>query len=384
LLDRELIDAQGRLKLENVKRSRYPELNMNGKATYQSDVISFQLDQPGFTLDFPEMPNEQFGINLDLSQVIFDGGHSKSRRAYELASTAAALQQVQVDLHALKQQVTGIYFSTLMLQATRKNLSVALENLSARQKVLRSAVENGVAEEADLKVIQVEMMKTLQTISELDARRKGAVRALSVYMGQEIEETAFLEKPLLEMAGSDSLYRPELVYFQRSSELLEAGKKLQQVKRMPRLYAFGQAGVGMPGYNMLNDQVDSYYMVGAGVQWKIWDWNTVNREQQILSAQQQVVEHAKESFSIQVRAGIENELAQMAHYRNAMVLDDKMLQMRMEITAAAASKVDNGVISATEYLQVLNEEQLARIARTGHHIRMLQCMANVHLLKGTL
>lgn len=384
LLDRELIDVQGRLKLENVKRSRYPELNMNGKATYQSDVISFHLDQPGLTLDFPEMPNEQFGLNLDLSQVIFDGGHSKSRRAYELASTAVAMQQVQVDLHALKQQLTGIYFSTLMLQATRKNLSVALENLSAREKVLRSAVENGVAEEADLKVIQVEMMKTLQTISELDARRKGAVRALSVYMGQEIDETAFLEKPLLEMTGSDSLYRPELVYFKRSSELLEKGKKLQQVKRMPRLYAFGQAGVGMPGYNMLNDEVDSYYMVGAGVQWNIWDWHTVNREQQILSAQQQVVEHAKESFSIQVRAGIENELAQMAHYRNAMALDDKILQMRMEITAAAASKVDNGVISATEYLQVLNEEQLARIARTGHHIRMLQCMANVHLLKGTL
>ncbi len=384
LLDRELIDAQGKLKLENAKRTWYPGLELNGKATYQSDVISFQVDQPGFSFDFPEMPNEQFGLNLDLSQVLYDGGHSRSSRAYETASTAVALQQVQVDLHALKQQVTGIYFSTLMLQANRKNLVVALDNLTAREKVLQSAVENGVAEEADLKVIQVEMLKTLQSISELDARRKGALHALSVYMGQELNETALLEKPVLEMTGSDTLQRPELSYFRRSAELLDAGKELQQVKRRPRLVAFGQAGVGMPGYNMLNDQVDTYYMAGARVQWNIWDWNVVNRERQILEKQQQVLEHAQETFSIQVRAGIENELARMEHYRDAMALDDKMLQMRMEITAAAVSKVDNGVISTTEYLQVLNEEQLTRIARTGHHIRLLQSMANYHLLKGTL
>jgi len=245
-------------------------------------------------------------------------------------------------------------------------------------------VENGVAEESDLKVIQVEMLKTLQSISELDARRKGALRALSMYMGQDIHETTLLEQPVLEKNGADSLQRPELSYFRRSAELLDVGKELQQVKRRPRLFAFGQAGVGMPGYNMLNDQVDSYYMVGARVQWNIWDWNTVSREQQILEKQKQVLEHAQETFSIQVHAGIENELAQAEHYRNAMALDDKMLQMRMEITAAAASKVDNGVISATEYLQVLNEEQLARIARTGHHIRLLQSMANIHLLRGTL
>lgn len=384
LLDRELIDAQGKLKLENAKRTWYPGLELNGKATYQSDVISFQVDQPGFSFDFPEMPNEQFGLNLDLSQVLYDGGHSRSSRAYETASTAVALQQVQVDLHALKQQVTGIYFSALMLQANRKNLVVALDNLTAREKVLQSAVENGVAEEADLKVIQVEMLKTLQSISELDARRKGALHALSVYMGQELNETALLEKPVLEMTGSDTLQRPELSYFRRSAELLDAGKELQQVKRRPRLVAFGQAGVGMPGYNMLNDQVDTYYMAGARVQWNIWDWNVVNRERQILEKQQQVLEHAQETFSIQVRAGIENELARMEHYRDAMALDDKMLQMRMEITAAAVSKVDNGVISTTEYLQVLNEEQLTRIARTGHHIRLLQSMANYHLLKGTL
>jgi outer membrane protein TolC len=419
LLDRELIDAQGKLKLEKVKRGWYPELTFNGKATYQSDVISIQVDQPGLTLDFPEMPHEQFGLNLDLSQVIYDGGHAKSRRAYEMASTAVALQQVQVDLQALKQQVAGLYFSTLLLQANRDNFSIVLENLRARETVLLSAVENGIAEEADLQVIRVEILKTLQSVSELESRRIGALRALSVYMGQELDGEVFLDQPVLDMTGfvsdnsgsvsdnngsvsdtneskadnsgsvlelteSDQLYRPELTYLKLSSDLLDAGKQLHQAKRMPRLFAFGQAGVGMPGYNMLNDQVDSYYLVGAGVQWNIWDWNIADREQQVLEKQQQVLEHAQETFSIQVRAGLENELAQLEHYRQSLELDERMLEMRIGITAAAASKVDHGVISATEYLQVLNEEQLTRIARTAHQIRLLQSMANYHLLKGTL
>ena len=384
LLDEELIDAQGQMKLENAKRSWYPELTLNGKATYQSDVVSIQIDQPGLTLDFPDMPHEQFGLNMDISQVIYDGGRSKSQRAYEMASTAVAIQEVQVDLHALKQQVSGIYFSILMLQANSENMAIALENLHVREKVLRSAVENGVAEDADLKVIQVEIMKTEQSLSELDARRMGAVSALSVYMGADLDEAVILEEPQLELTRSDSLHRPELKYFRLSSELLDAGKELHQVKRLPKFFAFGQAGIGMPGYNMLNDQVDSYYMIGAGVQWNIWDWNVVNREQQILTKQQQVLEHSQETFSIQVQAGIERELAHMEHYRNALEMDDNMLQMRMEITETAASKVDHGVISATEYLQVLNEEKLARIARAGHHIRLLQSLANYHLLKGTL
>ena len=45
---------------------------------------------------------------------------------------------------------------------------------------------------------------------------------------------------------------------------MEAGKELVGKRRMPVLYAFGQTGYGKPGYNMLSDEWDFYYLVGAG------------------------------------------------------------------------------------------------------------------------
>ncbi|MDA3823237.1 MAG: hypothetical protein PF450_11605, partial [Bacteroidales bacterium] len=54
LKDKQLIDEEGSLKLDNIKTNWYPEMAINGKVTYQSDVVSLAIDIPG--IDIPEMP----------------------------------------------------------------------------------------------------------------------------------------------------------------------------------------------------------------------------------------------------------------------------------------------------------------------------------------
>jgi outer membrane protein TolC len=190
--------------------------------------------------------------------------------------------------------------------------------------------------------------------------------------------------PYLEFAVIDEIERPELQLFDLQSNIFEAGKALSSVKRMPQFFAYGQAGVGMPGYNMLSDQVDTYYLIGAGVQWNIWDWNSTKREKQILEKRKQQIAHSRESFSMNIQAGLERELENLEHYRNTISLDDKMLEMRIGITVNAASKLDNGIISASDYLQVLNEENRIRIGKSTHNLQMLKAIANYKILNGTL
>lgn len=384
LADRELIDRQGVLALENVQRNWYPELMLNGKATYQSDVVSIEIDQPGFSLDFPEMPHEQFGLNLDVRQNIYDGGFSKQKKKYEELSTTVSLKQVETDIYALKTRLSELYFSALLLQENRKNLEIALDNLRAREEVLASSVKNGVAEENDLKMIRVEILELRQSLSELEAGKEGLLGMIRIYTDMEPGTPVVLASPNIGVETGSELQRKELELLDLQSELIEAGKSLKSVQRMPKVFAFGQAGIGMPGYNLLNDQVSPYYMVGAGVQWKIWDWNVTSREKQIMESRQQVVAHSRETFSIQTNARIENELKKLAHYRDAVALDREMLELRREITRNASSKLDHGVINATEYLQVLNDENLARVKLTTDRIRLARTRAEYQMIKGNL
>ncbi|MEX0986381.1 MAG: TolC family protein [Bacteroidales bacterium] len=384
LKDKQMINEEGRLTIANVQRGLYPELTMNGRASYQSDVVTLSIDQPGFTLEFPEIPHSQFGLNLDIRQTLYDGGLTRHRKYYEQAVTEAAIKNVEIDLYAFREQVAEIFFNILLLQDRLTNLEIALVNLEARENVLQSAVDHGIAETTDLQVIRVEILKMRQQYSALNANRQGALEMLAVYLGEELNDNVILEIPSLESAIPEDLKRPELEWITLQSRVLEAGKELSDVKRRPRVFAFSQAGVGMPGYNMLNDQVDSYYMVGAGIQWKIWDWNNVRREKQMLQTKQQVLNHSMETFSMNIIAAMKSELRQEEHYRNSMEMDDKIVRMRVDITEKAASRLENGVISAVDYLQVLNEEHLARNQRSTHHLQLLKANINYRILTGTL
>ena len=74
-------------------------------------------------------------------------------KQFEAASSAADLQQVEVDLYGLKSKVNQFYFAILQLQENRKNLEIHMDNLDKRHAVMKAAIEQGTMLEADLKVI---------------------------------------------------------------------------------------------------------------------------------------------------------------------------------------------------------------------------------------
>ena len=96
--DLEVIQKMGEAKIDQAGSSWYPSLDLNGKLSYQSDVVEVTLTDPNIPVEFPQVPHDQYGLNLDISQNIYDGGLSKGKKSYEEALMAADLQQVEVDL----------------------------------------------------------------------------------------------------------------------------------------------------------------------------------------------------------------------------------------------------------------------------------------------
>jgi len=382
--DREFIRQIGDLKVDNTSTNWFPSLDLNGKLSYQSDVVTVALTDPAIPVAFPEVPHDQYGLNLDISQTLYDGGITKQKKNYELAAVAADLQQVEVDLYGLKAKVNQFYFAILVLQENRKNLEIHMDNLVKKHEVMKTAIEHGTMLETELKVMDVEILKVRQSMAEIDARKKAFLGALKVLCGDGIHEGIQLETPYLDPITSMQNSRPEHQWFDLKNASMEAGKELMSKKRMPVLYAFGQTGYGKPGYNMMSDGWDFYYMVGAGLKWKIWDWNSSKRDRQVIDQQQNMLLSQRASFDKEIESLKVQEEAKIEQFRNSMELEGEVLVLQEEISENAAVKLANGTITATEYITELNKESVARINLATHRLRLIQSIANYLNIQGNL
>jgi len=382
--DLDVIQEMGETKIDQAGSSWYPSLDLNGKLSYHSDVVEVTLTDPDIPVEFPQVPHDQYGLNLDIIQNIYDGGISRGKKTLEEAVMAADLQQVEVDLYRLKGRVNQYYFAVLLLQENRRNLDIHLQNLEARYKVVQTAVAHGTLLETELYVIEVEKLKVKKSMIELDSGKKSLMGALRVLCGEGMDVDAILENPQFEGVAESGMNRPELKLFDLKHQSMEAGKELVGKKRMPVLYAFGQTGYGKPGYNMMSETWDAYYMLGAGLKWRIWDWNSTSREKQLIGYQQQMLQTQRATFDKEIESLLVQEEASMEQYRLTMEMDQQVLVLQNKISEQAAVQLDNGTMTATNYITELNKESLARITLDTHQVLLMQSMANYLTIQGNL
>lgn len=384
LADREHIQEIGDLKTDQAKSNWYPSLDLNGKLSYQSDVVTVALTDPSIPVEFPQVPHDQYGLNLDVKQNIYDGGMTKQVKELEEALTAADLQQLEVDLYGLKSRVNLYYFAILELQANRKNLEIHRDNLESRKESMQTAIDNGTLLKADMNVLDVEVLKIQQSILEIDSRKQALLAALNVLCGTSLGAQAELLLPDLEGYTMEEINRPEYKLFDLKEASLEAGKELTGRKRMPVLYAFGQTGYGKPGYNMMSETWDFYYMVGAGLKWNIWDWNATGQEKQVIENRQMIIRNQKATFTKEVSSRLVQEEANIEQYRQSMILERQVLELQGEISENAAARLSNGTITATDYVTELNKESLSRNRLATQQIRLTQSLTNYLTIQGNL
>jgi len=384
LKDRQHLREIGELNVRDAQTPWYPELEINGKISYQSDVVTVALTDPSIPVSFPEVPHDQYGLNLDLRQTLYDGGIARQKKEYEQALTAAELQQLEVDLYQLKNRVNQYYYGILVLQENLQNLAIHRASLEAREQALETAVREGAQLPSELKVIQVELLRISQSELEVRANRQALLGALNILCGTRFSASDVFTRPVIDLPEISGLNRPEFELFELQDATMEAGKQVLSKKRMPVLYAFGQAGYGNPGYNMLSSDWDFYYMVGAGLKWRIWDWNSTNREKQKIGHRQQVLQNQRNTFDLEIQSRLVREEANMERYRKAVELEEQMLRLHTEITAISAEKLENGTITATEYITELNKESLVRISLATHEVLLSQSIANYLTIQGNI
>ncbi len=359
------------LEQNNTKKNYLPQLNLNGQASYQSDVTKVPAPPvPGF--DMPVIDKDWYKINLDLEQFVWDGGMTRNQKALQQADYQIADQQVKIKTFALKKRVNILYFNILFLQTSLDALHVLVKDLDARIKDAEAARQNGTLLQADVDALRVNKKMAQQQIIEKSEDQRGLLASLNELTGLHIVTAQQLSVPKASLASYTFVnHRPEYKMLELQKNKLSALQKMTTVKRMPVFKLFGQAGYGRPGYDMLNNNFDTYYKVGVGLHWNIFDWNRVKQEKQILGIQSEIIKTEQETFNQSLRAELQKQMAAIQKVQKLIKTDEEIVHLQQNVVAAANNKLKNGTITATAYLIELNKEVKARLTMEAHKLQLV-------------
>jgi outer membrane protein TolC len=365
-----------KIKDQNLSKGYLPVIDANGTALYNSDVVNLKdnfssLPIPGLADAIGLMPKEQYKVTIDINQVIYDGGAIKGARNIEKAELNINGKQTEVDLYKLRSQINVYYFGILLYERNAELLKNYNEILEKKIRSMESAVNNGVILKSDIDVLTSEKLKTEQQIRETAIRKNSLFQLLADITGSEIDNTVILVVPLVNNHSAFEILRPELQLFDLKKDQLDASLGVIQSKRMPKIYGFASLGYGSPpGQNFFQSNFDTYYVVGGGIKWNIFDWNKVKNEKQVISLQQVIIENRKKDLTDNLKRLLSSKEADINSLNELTETDITQISLRKNITASAESQYQNGTITATQYLTELNSEKQAMINYEIHKINL--------------
>jgi outer membrane protein TolC len=377
-----LIDQIAELHQQNILISNLPQFDLTARASWQSDVTKLALKIPGFAGPEP-LSKDQYKAYIDIKQKLFDGGVAKKREELEEADRLVSRQQNETDLYKIKETVNTLYFNALIIQENLKIVNLKKATLDEQIKIVGSAVNNGVSLPNELDQLSAEKLLTEQQETELKSTLHTNIALLEIVTGSTITEQTTFSKPALPgIDVTNELKRPEIMLFSLQKSKLDKNEDVITNSRKPYVYAFGQAGYGRPGLNMLDNNFADWYMVGAGLSWNIWDWHKTRRDRSTMKLQKDIIDTNLDNFNRSVKMALNQEENNARKLKDLINTDEQLVTIKEQISKRSASALENGVITSADYIRDLNAALQAKANLETRKVQLVQTSVNYHTIKG--
>ena len=383
-----LIAETEQYNISNAARAWIPQIVFSGQATYQSatptypEAFNAMLVANG--LEMSGIRKDQYKVAIDVSQNIWDGGQSKANRVIAEAEVAEQRSRVDVSLYDLQTRIQNLYFGILLLDERIAQTETLINVLDANLNRMRTYYKNGVATQSDVDAVEAELLTARQTLNQVEASQASYRRMLEVFIGQPLTDKTLTRPAMVEVA-SRTLARPELAMFEAQSNKITAQRKAVTASVMPRFSAFAQGYYGYPGLDVFNSMVSSDWtinaIVGVRMSWNIGAFYTRKNNLNKLDVAERQMAVQRDVFLFNTQLQTTQNDGEIARLRSTVENDNRIVELRHSVRMAAESKLENGVIDATDLLHKIADETTATLNRSTHEIELLQA---IYRLKTTL
>lgn len=383
-----LIDQSSKFTLDNLKHSWLPQVNLSAQATYQNETPSFPDQMKAMLaasgLDMKGLAKDQYRLQLDVNQKIYDGGKASSERAITQAQDVEQKAQTDVDLYSLNKRVNDLYFGALLMDESIKQTEMTLEMLNGNLDKLRAHVRGGIATSADESQLRAEILTVEQSKTTMEWNRQAFIHMLEILIGKHIGDQQLVVPNAAEPISS-TIDRPELRLIDAKIGTINARERAINASVMPVISAFGQAFYGYPGYNTFENMVNRKWslnaLVGVRATWSLSSlYDRKNNLSRLNTARQQA-ELQREAFLVNTRLEVSHENDEIKRLRELIASDATIVSLRRDVRQAEESKLRNGIIDIHRLVERITDENTAAQAQILHNIELLK---TIYDLKNTV
>lgn len=374
----DLISKSETYNLSNASKGYLPQLSIDLQASYQSDVTKIPINLPGVYID--GLPKDHYRASVQLQQSIWDGGQIRSQRRVLEQKAKVEAAELETNMYTLRDRINQLYFGILLLDEQLLQNELLQEQLNRNLHQVDKYVLNGIANNADVDAVKVEILNAKQQHINLDYTRNAYVKMLGYMTAQKYGPETTFSKPQInnEYSASDCMNRPELLLFSAKLEQLDWKEKALTSGYTPRVGMFLQGAYGNPGLNILEDKFKFFYVAGIRISWDIGKLYTSRNDRQLLEMNRQFVETERNMFLYNTHLQKTEVERVLQSLEKQMKDDDEIIQLRNRIRMAAEAKVANGTMSVLDMLREVNKESQAKVSKALHEMQWLQTL---HKLK---
>jgi hypothetical protein len=231
-------------------------------------------------------------------------------------------------------------------------------------------------------VLQAEQLKIDQQISSAHHTRHGLIVVMNIYTGNEYNDSTRFVMPQSNTSLTNDISRPEISLFQYQRSVYQQQSKLVNTGIRPRLSAFFQGGVGRPGLNILDNSTKGFYITGLRANWSLGALYNFKRNKDVLLKQQKMVDAQQESFELQVSGQLAKQKEEILRLKDLLTQDNDIIAIRTKVKDISAAQLDAGVITSSDYLTDLNEQNQALLNQKIHEIELVFAYIEYGIIAG--
>lgn len=378
---RDLIAKTKDYSVSNAAKGYLPVFSVNGQATYQSTVTSFPFQVPGFAI--PEFSRDQYKLYAQADQVIYDGGVIKNKKETAKASEEVQQQNLEVELYALYDRVNQLFFGALLIDEQLKQNDLLQQDIQNGIEKAKALVTNGVAYRSSVDELSAQLLQVQQSKVEFLAAKKSYLDMLGLFINSPLSDSTILEKPAAPVLAGN-ITRPELLAFEYQKKIFDLQEKLLQDQLKPRVSFFVQGGYGRPGLNFLSNHFEWYYMGGVRLSWNFGSLYSLKNNQHLLDINKNSLDIQKETFLFNTKISQMQQNRNVQKYDSLLEKDNAIIGLRASVKKAALAQLENGVLSAHDYISQVNAEDQARQSRILHEMQLLQAQYSYQNIVGNI
>ena len=367
--------------VSNIWNGYFPQITLLAQASYQSDVTEVPMPLPGIVIQ--RLSKDQYKVAVDVTQTIYDGGIMSSQSGIQESVNEIDDQKIEIELLKIKERVNQIYLGILLIEAQLNQIELVKNDLNASISKIEAAYANGTATKPDVEVLKAELLKSEQRQIELSSSRISYINMLGLLINENLDESTALQTPSpLNYLSAEEISRPELRLYSAQKNLIENQSGITSSKIIPKANLFFQGGYSKPGLNMFKNDFAWYYITGIRFSWSLSNLYSYGNESEINELSKLNIDAQTETFLLNTKLTTNQQLQEIDKLKKLIEVDKGIIELRNSVKEAAKAKLENGVITSSDYIRDLNAEDTAKQNLEIHKIQLLLAQYDYKITTG--